>query len=239
MSETAGQRPAQLRIVDDVRADIASGKLQPGAPLPSTRKLMAKYSVSTQTVQRAIGILKTEGVVEVRTGRGVYVRPRPNLQNRAVSPAAVEPRRGSPADLSAWRARPPEDVAEALGVGDDEEIATARALLVEDDRFVEILTSYYPPSVTDLELVLVLAVQEDGSVAELRRQGFAPHRIAETVQTRMPTPQEAQTLALSAGVAVFRVLRSVIADDGSVLEVQTSVLAGDRYQLLYELPIHD
>lgn len=239
MSETAEQRPMQLRIVDDIRADIASGALQPGARLPSYRMLMTKYDVSTQTAQRAIGILKAEGVVESRAGRGVFVRPQPNLKNRMVSPAAVEPSRGDPVDMSAWRGRPPEDVAEALGVSTDTELVTARVLFVDDAQLVEILTLYYPPRVTEPEQVLELAVQEGGSVAELRRRGFVPRHVVEAVQVRMPTPQEALMLALSAGVAVFRVLRSVIADDGAVLEVQTSVLAGDRFQLRYELPIHD
>lgn len=237
MSETSEQRPIQLRIVDDIRADIDSGALRPGAPLPSYRQLMATYDVSTQTAQRAIGILKAEGIVESRAGKGVFVRPRPNLLSRMISPTVVESLNGDPVDMTARRSSPPKDVAEALGVGEDEKLVAAQALLVADGQFVEILTSYFPPQVTVLEPAL--AAPEGGLLAELRRQGSVPRRITEDVQTRMPTPEEARILRLSVGVAVFRVLRSVLADDGSVLGIQTSVLAGDRYQLRYELPIHD
>lgn len=238
MSETAGQRPLLLRIVDDLRERIDSGDLGPGARLPSTRELIESYGVSTQTVQRAISVLRSEGVVESIPGKGVFVRSALSLQTRAASAMEVDPHLGA-TDIVARCALAPDDVAGVLGAGAGQKIVAQESLLNEDREYVEILTSYYSPVVADPTKPLEEVVPEDGSIAELKRLGFAPHHVTELVQTRMPTPREARILRLPPGVAVFRVLRSVVAADGQVLEVQTSVLSGDRYQLLYELPIHD
>ncbi|GAA3342450.1 hypothetical protein GCM10020358_37450 [Amorphoplanes nipponensis] len=68
------------RIVDDLRAWI--GTAAPGARLPSTRELVARYRVSPVTVQRALRRLSGAGLVESRPGAGTFVRVA-----RAVRPA--------------------------------------------------------------------------------------------------------------------------------------------------------
>lgn len=50
---------------------------EPGARLPGVRELMADHRASPVTVQRAIGRLAAEGLVEARPGRGTFVAARP------------------------------------------------------------------------------------------------------------------------------------------------------------------
>ena len=46
----------------------------PGARLPSTRSLVAKYQASPVTVQKALQVLNAEGLIESRPGVGTFVR---------------------------------------------------------------------------------------------------------------------------------------------------------------------
>jgi GntR family transcriptional regulator len=55
----------------DLRAQIVSGDLSPGAKLPSETKLMHQYDVSRTVAKWAISVLKGEGLVEGRAGSGV------------------------------------------------------------------------------------------------------------------------------------------------------------------------
>lgn len=60
------------RIVADLRDWIATAP--PGAQLPSTRALVARYSASPVTVQKALRTLTAQGAVESRPGVGTFVR---------------------------------------------------------------------------------------------------------------------------------------------------------------------
>jgi DNA-binding GntR family transcriptional regulator len=57
-----------------LRADILTGRLQPGQRLPSERDLEQTYGIARLTVRRAIAVLRAEGLVVARHGHGVLVR---------------------------------------------------------------------------------------------------------------------------------------------------------------------
>ncbi|MGW0023044.1 aminotransferase-like domain-containing protein [Rhodococcus sp. NPDC003383] len=63
---------SSARIVSDLRRWIATAP--PGAKLPSTRALVAKYGASPVTVQAALRTLQAQGSVESRPGVGTFVR---------------------------------------------------------------------------------------------------------------------------------------------------------------------
>lgn len=55
--------------------EILSGALRPGAQLPSEHDIMARFSVSRVTTRQALDMLRAEGRIEARQGKGYYVRP--------------------------------------------------------------------------------------------------------------------------------------------------------------------
>jgi DNA-binding GntR family transcriptional regulator len=65
--------PVWRQLADFLRAQIEAGDIEPGKLLPSTRTLMQRYGVSDGTVKRAVGQLRSEGLVKTEPGRGVYV----------------------------------------------------------------------------------------------------------------------------------------------------------------------
>jgi DNA-binding transcriptional regulator YhcF (GntR family) len=69
-------RPPFQQVVSVLRASILTRKLQPGEQLPSYGELARHFDVAPMTVQKAVGILRDEGLVVTRQGRGSFVRQR-------------------------------------------------------------------------------------------------------------------------------------------------------------------
>ena len=73
---TAAPQPdprAYMRLAALVREQIASGKLAPGAQLPSIAVLRREHGRSRQTVGTAMRILAGEGLIYRVPGLGYYV----------------------------------------------------------------------------------------------------------------------------------------------------------------------
>jgi DNA-binding GntR family transcriptional regulator len=80
-------RPPYLQVAEDLRASIDAGEFQPGEKLPSGRDLSRRYGVALMTMQRAIALLRDEGLVASYQGRGVFVR---SPQTDAAAPPSPE-----------------------------------------------------------------------------------------------------------------------------------------------------
>ncbi|MFI6641128.1 TetR/AcrR family transcriptional regulator C-terminal domain-containing protein [Streptomyces sp. NPDC050504] len=65
--------PPYLRIASAIRRDIESGRLAPGAPVPSTRALTREWGVAMATATKALAALRQEGLVRPVPGVGTVV----------------------------------------------------------------------------------------------------------------------------------------------------------------------
>lgn len=74
--------PVYRQLMDQIRFLIASGKLNPGDPLPSTRTLSSDLGVNPMTISKAYSYLERDGVVERRPGRPLLVREFGNQQKK-------------------------------------------------------------------------------------------------------------------------------------------------------------
>jgi len=70
--------PIYLQIVHTVKHQVATGRLKPGAQLPTVRELATILSINPNTVARAYDLLDGDGVITTQQGRGTYVREKPD-----------------------------------------------------------------------------------------------------------------------------------------------------------------
>lgn len=66
-----------VQLANILRTLIADGSLAPGRPIPSKKHLRETYGVSGETVDKAIAILRGEGLVVTVHGRGIFVSQLP------------------------------------------------------------------------------------------------------------------------------------------------------------------
>jgi GntR family transcriptional regulator len=65
------------QVAGEIRRAIADGEAKPGERLPPAKDLAAILDVNTNTVLRALRLLRDEGLLEFRRGRGITVAGTP------------------------------------------------------------------------------------------------------------------------------------------------------------------
>lgn len=71
--DPSSDAPLFDQVAASIRADMAAGRVRPGVRLPSARDVAASLGVNLHTVLRAYQILRDEGLVDMRRGRGAVV----------------------------------------------------------------------------------------------------------------------------------------------------------------------
>lgn len=71
--EPLAPRNLTHELIERLSAEIKSGKLRPGARLPSEHEMMAATGVSRTVVREAVAALRAEGLVATRQGLGAFV----------------------------------------------------------------------------------------------------------------------------------------------------------------------
>lgn len=68
--------PLFEQLVAGIRAQVIDGSLTQGERLPAARDLAASLDVNVHTVLRAYQVLRDEGFVDLRRGRGAVIASR-------------------------------------------------------------------------------------------------------------------------------------------------------------------
>lgn len=68
----ADKKLKYIDLMEELRSKILSGETLPGEKLPSENELSKAYSVSRQTVRKALQILQEEGYIYAEHGRGTF-----------------------------------------------------------------------------------------------------------------------------------------------------------------------
>jgi len=90
------------QIAEQLRQLMASGEFSVGTRLPAERELASQLGVSRPSVREALIALEVEGVIEVRTGSGIYVR-QPSETQPPPSPSSNTPADWGPLEVMSAR----------------------------------------------------------------------------------------------------------------------------------------
>ncbi|CAJ58964.1 MULTISPECIES: GntR family transcriptional regulator [Frankia] len=257
----SSRRGASDRIWADLREQIASGRLAPGAALPSTAELARHYGVASETARLAVTRLKEEGLVSGRAGAGVYVRSRPPLRRLGIdrydkakwqgadlvafaADRVASGRSWEPGDQTQTVRRVPAapDVAAALAVDQGADVYERARLIREHDQPTHTLTSYYRPEHvegTHLTDDSAGPAGPGGGFRVLTDQGLEPAWIDEELQARMPTPEEVATLQLPPGEPVVELHRTTFTAEDTPVEYAIGVHPASRFAWSYRFQIPD
>lgn len=250
--DPTSDRPAYKQIADALRQAIKAGELAPGTRVPSESELIEQFGVSQGTVRQSLNLLRSEGLIQSFQGRGVYVRERPPIRRMASDRFA---RRHRDAGKAAYLAeaetenvRPevevfyvgpgelPEKFADLLSLKAGDKVLVRRRRYLSDGHPTELATSYIPWKLADGTQMTEENPGPGGIYARLEEQGYALDRFTEQVTARMPSPEEAKALMLSAGMPVLTLVRTALTTEGTPVEVCDTVMTADLYLLDYEIP---
>ncbi len=82
--DNASDRPVYLQIVDQVKRDIALGRLVKDERLPTVRQLAQQLAINPNTIAKAFRQLEQEGIIVTRAGAGAFVANLDSVLSKAV-----------------------------------------------------------------------------------------------------------------------------------------------------------
>ncbi|HIU74719.1 MAG TPA: GntR family transcriptional regulator [Candidatus Pelethocola excrementipullorum] len=86
--DTSG-KAKYFTLMEQLKEDILSGRIQAGEKLPSENELAASFSISRHTVRKALSILENEGYITARHGKGTFCSERMIHRNNSHNIAVV------------------------------------------------------------------------------------------------------------------------------------------------------
>ncbi len=82
--DNASDRAVYLQIIDQVKRDIALGRLAREERLPTVRQLAQQLAINPNTIAKAYRQLEQEGIIVTRSGAGAFVANLDSLLSKAV-----------------------------------------------------------------------------------------------------------------------------------------------------------
>ncbi|MET8644719.1 GntR family transcriptional regulator [Streptomyces sp. NPDC004074] len=243
------QRPGALyqQVAAAIRGAILSGEYEPGAPLPSEAQLMERYEVSRPTVRNAVSALRAEGLVDVRHGKGSFVR---STGQPVVSLAGHVGRTHTgqfvlhgvttwqqTEEPSTYRTHATQTTARLLELQAEEALLGCDRLLVDPTTGTRAMHRTAIPFAT-ADAVPGLAEAPDAEPARVYELlAMAGHKLwwSETVRARMPLPDERTVLRLPDATPVLLLSRVTRGTDDQALILEELRIGADRAELAYRI----
>ncbi|HKT46466.1 MAG TPA: GntR family transcriptional regulator [Candidatus Acidoferrales bacterium] len=231
--------PLYYQIRQKLLEQIRCGALRAGDPLPSEQDIAARLRVSRMTARQAIKSLCEMGLVYSQRGKGTFVsHGKLEKNSRQVLSFSEEMRARGTRPLSKVlefaHIRPSREVAEALGLGDGDEIYRLRRVRLADAVPLCIETTHLPARLCP-ELTKTLA--PGGSLYQglWEAYGIQIDWADEIAESSLANAAEAKLLRIRPKSPVFRFTRTAYLLSGQPVEYVRSVYRGDRCKVVSRL----
>ncbi|MFD3781184.1 GntR family transcriptional regulator [Streptomyces sp. NPDC058612] len=252
---TSEHIPRYVQIADDLRTKILEGVLRGGDRVPSENEICEQWPVSKITARRALGLLRSEGLVEGVRGKGTFVRrkaPRVRLapqrwfrqvhgDSRPTYTQEAE-RAGetvSP-DSESHESQAAFEVAERLNIETGDPVSETHFLTVMDGERVSKSVSWEPLALTaetDIACPTEGPHASLGVIGRFDKIGIRIDEVEEALDCRMPTPDEARALHMPpVGTPVVAIEQTWRAQGLPVCTANV-VFPADRYEFRYRMEI--
>lgn len=224
------------QIAERIEADIAEGRLSPGARLPTEAELAERFGVNRHTLRRALAMLTEQGLIEATPGRGTFVKEPPirypiSPRTRFSEIVSGEGRAPSGRVIGSRIEKASPDVAEALRIAPGTEVLRLDMVREANNVPLTVGTHWY---IADRCRDLDLIVAATGSVTRsLEALGLGDYRRLETrITARLADEEERGLLSLPPGRTVM-VVDSINGDaQRRPIQFTRARFAADRVQIV-------
>ncbi|MCH3922077.1 GntR family transcriptional regulator [Limosilactobacillus sp.] len=229
--------PVYIKIHNQLRENIESGRWTVGQKIPAERELAASFDVSRMTLRQAIQALVDEGILERRVGSGTFVANRKVQEKMSGVTSFTEMmqaagKRPSSRTISYHLTIPSQTEIEKLKLpagaqvlrmervryGDDVpicfEIATIPAQLIENFSKEEVTSSFY----RTLE----------------KKANLYPGHAVQMISATKATERIATYLQIKRGDALLRMSQLSYLQDGRPFEYVHTQYVGSRFEFVLE-----
>jgi GntR family phosphonate transport system transcriptional regulator len=230
--------PLYIQIADKIRQDIRRSVYQQGAQLPTEAELSVRFGVNRHTLRRAIDVLRTEGLVRVDRGRGMFVASlaityplgRRVRYNDALKAQGLQV---SHTTLAITTIPADAKVAKRLMLTINTPIVLFERLSFADAQPISVSSHYFPdplfPGLSD-------HLQHYHSISKVLQHQYNCDHIRHSTQisARMVQPQDARLLELPANAPILLTESINVNQTGRRIEYGVTRFRGDRMELIIE-----
>ncbi len=223
-----------IQIRETLREQIKQGDLKPGQKLPSEGELAAQFGVSRMTARQGISDLINEGLLYRRRGIGTFVaqfhveRDHNRLTGFFDATQAEESefefrllcREVVPAKLM---------IAKALALQEGEPAIRIKTLRLAHGVPVTMHDEYVPYKLCPALLQEDLGRRSAWQVLET--YGYRVKHAVQVVEAKPADAETAKLLEMKKGAPILYKQRTILAEDGTPLELTLCYNRGDRYLL--------
>jgi len=235
--------PIYHQIKEAIRQQINSGVLKKGDRVPSLREFSEAHRISLMTVRQAFRELVSDGLLEVRKGKGTFVvGPRIDEKISTITSFTNDMRkRGLVPSTKVLRLETVPcsfQIAEMLDLGEGEPVFVIRRLRLADGEPMTIQTSFLPaklcPGILEKDLTnkSMTHVLED-------EYGLSLKTARQRINAGLASAEEAKILNVAKGFHLLRTERVSFTDQRQPVEYLVSAYRSDRYDFVVELRRED
>ena len=232
--ERDNSTPLYIQIANNLRRQIAEGRIATGEALPSERDLCESTGASRVTIRKAVDQLIDEGLLFRKHGSGTFVSQRIEVPGTFLSGFSDDARSRGQAPGSVWLmkvyANPTPEEASILKISTLSKVARlGRVRLSEGEplaiEHAIVVASFLPP-IEEIADSLYMALESCGNRPVSGRQ---------KIRASLATPTEAGLLSIRENSEILRIERITSRADGAVVEFTRSAYRGDRYEFVTDL----
>jgi GntR family transcriptional regulator len=231
--------PLYEQLASELRQQIETGKLKPGAALSPESGFVAKFRVSRITVRKALDLLVDDGLIVRRQGKGTFVaqpKIRQDLHTlRGFAEVMAERGRTQVMQVVEFGiVRADTRVARALGVAVGDGVLRINRLHLLSDDPIAFAIIYIPAALgssfafDEVSTTPIYTLLAQKAHVEVKRATQVVRAIAADVAT-------AKALALPKSAPVMMVERVTYSTEEKPVEFILFSYRGDRYELAMEL----
>ncbi|MGW4463030.1 GntR family transcriptional regulator [Micromonospora sp. NPDC004704] len=230
-------QPKYVVIVNALQQRIENGTYPQGAMLPSETELVREFGASRPVVVRALDLLRQDGWIDSRQGKGRFVLGTPRQEQRRGrerSYAVLDAVESADSQLLAAGVVPaPPRAASALRLEIGTSVVARRRLVVVDELGpIELGTAYVPTNLAEGTGVGSREPLGEGLLRHLTtRKAVQFDHVSEQISARLPAGDEASLLQVGSRDPLLTVLLSICDRTGAPLLAVDVLLPASRHEL--------